>query len=130
ELKEVNQSFDGVTNVHTSNTIVFTGGAPQLLSATITNLEVGTSYKWRVRTVNVSNGLFSDWKSFGNNADSESDFTISSTVAIELIPSKTNLLTGEVIELTVIARDQNNNVDTTYRGEVTFASTSLTADLP
>ncbi|WKZ30529.1 MAG: hypothetical protein QY314_02010 [Candidatus Dojkabacteria bacterium] len=130
ELKEVNQSFDGVTNVHTSNTIVFTGGAPQLLSATITNLEVGTSYKWRVRTVNVSNGLFSDWKSFGNNADSESDFTISSTVAIELIPSKTNLLTGEVIELTVIARDQNNNVDTTYRGEVTFSSTSLTADLP
>jgi len=130
ELKEVAEAFNATTGLHDSNTITFTGGAPVVLSVTINNLEMGTSYKWRVRTVNVDTGLFSDWEEFGGNSSDVADFTITTVANLEMELSRTSMELSEYASITLTARNTLGNIDSSYRGTVSFTSTSGTADLP
>lgn len=130
ELKKVGQTYDGTTGLHDSNTIVFTGGAPVILSVTIPNLEMGASYKWRARTVNVDTGLTSDWQEYGNNPSNSADFTITTVASLELTLAPSNMELTDSSTLTVVAKNTLGEVDSSYRGTVTFSSTSGTAELP
>lgn len=130
EVKKVTDAFDGTTDIFQSNTVSYTGGTAPVLSATVTGLQIATSYKWRARVVNSGNGLKGDWKDFGSNGDTAADFTISSVVSIELTTNKSTMVVGDFADVTVTAKDGNGNQDGTYRGTVHFTSSSATADLP
>ena len=130
ELKKVNQSFNGTTDIYDSNSITFSGGTPVVLSVTVSNLEMGASYKWRVRTVNIDTHLFSDWQEYGGNASDQADFSITTVVALDLVLSPTTIDLTDRATLTVTATNSLGNADNTYRGTVLFTSTSDTAELP
>ena len=130
ELKKVNQSFNGTSNLSESSVISFTGGQPEVLSVTITNLEMGASYKWRVRTINVDTGLASDWEEFGDNPSNQADFSITTVAAIQLTLGTLSMELPDSTSITVTARNGQDEVDSSYRGTVQFRSDSSTADLP
>lgn len=130
ELKKVAEAFTGTSDLYDSNIITFTGGTPVILSVTINNLEMGASYKWRVRTVNVDTGLASDWDEFGNNSSDVADFTITTVANLEMVLSRTTMELPDTASITLTARNTLGNVDSSYRGTVTFSSTSSTAQLP
>lgn len=130
ELKKVGQAYDGVSGLHDSNTVVFSGGSPVILSVTVQNLEMGASYKWRARTVNIDTGLASDWQEYGGNPSNSADFTITTVASLELTLSPSNMELTESSTLTVVAKNSLGEVDSSYRGTVSFSSTSGTAQLP
>lgn len=130
ELKKTNQSFTGTTNIYESNTVNFTGGPPVVLSVTASNLEMGASYKWRVRTLNVDTGLASEWQDYGGNGANDADFTITTVATLELSLDKTSMELTDTVSLTVTAKNTFGEVDTSYRGTVTFSSSSSLAILP
>ncbi len=123
EIKKIAVPFDGITGLYSSDSQVFSGGDPIKMSVQIDNLELGERYKWRVRDVNVSNGLASDWRDFGNNGD-EPDFTITRVNRLELLTNKTEIEWGEKIDLTITAYDLSGVVADTYRGDVRIRSVS------
>jgi hypothetical protein len=130
ELKKITESFDGTTNMHDSQPVSFSGGAPVVLSVTVPDLEMGASYKWRVRTVNMDNNLASEWRDFGDNDANAADFTITSVAGLTLVVNEPIIELSETTSVTVIALNAEGQVDTSYRGTVRIRTTSPTADLP
>lgn len=123
EIKKVAIPFDSVTNLYSSGSQSFLGGDPITMSVQIDNLELGESYKWRVRAVNVANGLASDWRDFGNNGDNP-DFTITRVNRLDLVSNKAEVEWGEKLDLTITAYDMSGVVADTYRGDVRIRSVS------
>lgn len=130
ELKKINQTFDGTTGIYNSSTINFTNGTPVVLAVTIANLETGASYKWRVRTTNIDSGLTSGWQDYGGNAPNDADFTITSVESLDLTLGTSSMEIPDSTSITVTARNAQGQVDASYRGTVTFSSSSSTAQLP
>ncbi len=130
ELKKIDQLFDGQTGIHDSDSVIFTGGPPVVLSVQVANLEMGASYKWRVRTVNIDNNLESEWRDYGDNAGNAADFTITTVAALDMQSPNTTLEFSDSATVTVAALNSVGSVDTTYRGTVRFRSDSLSAQLP
>lgn len=117
-------------DIRQSNVIQFDGNSFEIVEVNVTGLVKGEDYKWRVRAVNVDDNIFSDWVEFGANPSSAADFKVSITDSLTIDTNKTNVEIGEVITLTVDARDPGNSIDPTYRGTTTFNSTSSLVILP
>jgi hypothetical protein len=96
----------------------------------VQDLEMGASYKWRVRTMNVDNSLISEWREYGGNSSDAADFSITTVAAIELDLEKSSMNLSEYSSVTITARNSLGAVDTSYRGTVSFRSSSSTAQLP
>lgn len=120
-------------NIYQSNTVNdFTGGSPVEVNANIPGLINGESYKWRFRSVNINNGLTSEWAEFGQNPSSSADFIVSNTedLQLDVKDNEVSVYVGEPISLIVSALDTLNNIDPNYNGTVHFTSTANQVILP
>lgn len=129
EVKKKDDPFDGQV-LKKTETFLLTKGEKVTLGTDITDLENNTGYKWRVRVLNSETGEATEWKDFGSNTDYEADFYVTDTTKLEISLDRNIANTSERVSITVTARKQNGEIDTSYNGIVRFLSDSKTADLP
>ena len=123
EVKKVGEIFNGATDIFESDVQTYTGGSAITMSVLVPNLDLGASYKWRVRAMNVSTELYSDWKDFGDN-NGGADFTITEVERIELQSSDYELELGQKADLRITVYDMYDQVSEQYGGELTITVNS------
>jgi 5-hydroxyisourate hydrolase-like protein (transthyretin family) len=129
EVKKKDDPFNGL-DLKKTETFVLSKGEKITIGTDITDLENNTGYKWRVRIVNSETGETTSWKDFGSNTEYEADFFVTETTRLEIALNKNIANTNEKFSVTVTAKKQNGEIDTSYNGIVKFISDSKTADLP
>jgi hypothetical protein len=103
-----------------SSEIQFTGGVAQNVTVTVpSGLVPGIGYKWRARVRNVTEGISSQWYDYGNNGDN-ADFIVSTATGFDVTLSTSTAHIGDLIGMTVRAKDGSGNTVTSYSGTITF----------
>jgi hypothetical protein len=133
EIANTNESFQvqGTTLVSTDE-VTYTGGSAASVTAAVTGLNLGETYKWRVRVLDVTQNTIGEWVDYGSNGSS-ADFVVTSTTSLTATVNKTTVNINEPVSITVNAYDNLNAISGTYNGTIDFTANpgaAISPDLP
>ena len=127
EIRPIGTDFTNIPT-HTGTALSYSG-IPLEAEISISGLVLGTSYHWQAR-VQDSSGVYSSWISYGGNSEAQADFSVTEATKFNLVPSVGTLTSGGYFTITLSAVDDNDIVDTAYRGTAIFTSSDPHAILP
>jgi hypothetical protein len=121
ELAPADEQFSQVlgSTLITTNSLSYSGGDPIEVTASAADLVAGEAYKWRVRVLDSTDGIYSDWSDFGDNGDN-ADFVIGMASALNVSLSTSSAQVGDPVTVTVDVVDSNGHTVTDYAGTVAF----------
>jgi hypothetical protein len=122
EIRPLGTNFSNLAT-HTGNPVAYTGSLVNA-QVTVDSLADNTSYHWQARVCDAT-ALCSSWVSFGNNPESEADFTISTNAPPNLptIPESSFYINGQLTNnlqptLGFVLSDPNNLDTVRYRIQI------------
>jgi hypothetical protein len=122
EIRPLGTTFSNLAT-HTGNPVAYTGSLVNA-QVTVDSLADNTSYHWQARVCDAT-ALCSSWVSFGNNPESEADFTISTNAPPNLptIPESSFYINGQLTNnlqptLGFVLSDPNNLDTVRYRIQI------------